>query len=43
MQFDLMIHPHRTHSISGGNTTVHLLTRATDWLVEQLAPAQPAG
>lgn len=42
MQFDLMIHPHRTHSISGGNTTVHLLTRATDWLVEQLAPAQLA-
>lgn len=38
-QFDLMIYPNRTHSISGGNTTVHLFTLITDWLVEKLADA----
>ncbi len=41
-QFDLMIYPNRTHSIAGGNTTVHLFTMITDWLVENLAqPASP--
>ena len=39
-QFELMIYPNRTHSISGGNTTVHLFTLITDWLIEKLA--QPA-
>ncbi len=38
-QFDLMIYPNRTHSISGGNTTVHLFTMITDWLVEKLVDA----
>ena len=38
-QFDLMIYPNRTHGISGGNTTVHLFTLITDWLVEKLADA----
>ncbi|MGH7445778.1 MAG: S9 family peptidase, partial [Longimicrobiales bacterium] len=41
-QFDLMIYPNRTHSISGGNTTVHLFNHITSWLVDKLAqPAQP--
>jgi dipeptidyl-peptidase-4 len=35
-QFDMMIYPNRTHSISGGNTTVHLFTKITDWLVGKL-------
>ncbi len=34
-----MIYPNRTHGISGGNTTVHLFTMITDWLVEKLATA----
>ncbi len=39
-QFSLMIYPNRTHSISGGTTTVHLFDLVTAWLVEKLA--QPA-
>lgn len=39
-QFGLMIYPNRTHSISGGTTTVHLFDLVTAWLVEKLA--QPA-
>lgn len=39
-QFDLMVYPNRTHSISGGNTTLHLFTMITDWLVEKLADAE---
>lgn len=35
-QFDLMIYPNRTHSISGGNTTVHLFSKITSWLLENL-------
>jgi dipeptidyl-peptidase-4 len=36
-QFDLMIYPNRTHSISGGNTTVHLFNKITSWLLDNLA------
>lgn len=36
-QFDMMIYPNRTHSISGGNTTVHLFNKITSWLLENLA------
>lgn len=36
-QFGLMIYPNRTHSISGGTTTVHLFDLVTAWLVEKLA------
>lgn len=36
-QFGLMIYPNRTHSISGGKTTVHLFDLVTAWLVEKLA------
>jgi dipeptidyl-peptidase 4 len=35
-QFQLMAYPNRTHSISGGNTSVHLYTLMTDWLVQNL-------
>ncbi len=31
-QFELMMYPGRTHSISGGNTQVHLFTMMTDFL-----------
>lgn len=40
-QLDVMIHPNRSHSISGGSTTVHRFTQVADWLGERLAPAQP--
>jgi dipeptidyl-peptidase-4 len=35
-QFQLMAYPNRTHSISGGNTSVHLYTLMTDWLTQNL-------
>jgi dipeptidyl-peptidase-4 len=35
-QFDFMAYPNRTHSISGGRTSVHLFTLLTDWLHENL-------
>jgi dipeptidyl-peptidase-4 len=38
--FDLMIYPNRTHSISGGNTSVHLFNSMTDWVMRVLVPAR---
>ncbi|CAN5281647.1 S9 family peptidase [soil metagenome] len=35
-QFGLMIYPNRTHSISGGNTQLHLFTLMTRWITEKL-------
>ncbi|HEX7049205.1 MAG TPA: S9 family peptidase [Longimicrobiales bacterium] len=35
-QFAFMMYPNRTHSISGGNTQVHLFTLMTEWLEEHL-------
>jgi dipeptidyl-peptidase-4 len=35
-QFQLMAYPNRTHSISGGRTSVHLYTMMTDWIVQNL-------
>jgi dipeptidyl-peptidase 4 len=35
-QFQLMAYPNRTHSISGGRTSVHLYTMMTDWLEQNL-------
>ena len=35
-QFRFMEYPNRTHSISGGNTAVHLRTMLTDFLTETL-------
>ncbi len=32
IQFDMAIYTNRTHGISGGNTTMHLYTRMTDFL-----------
>jgi len=34
--FDLMVYPNRNHSISGGNTSLHLFTLMTDWLERNL-------
>ncbi len=35
-QFDMMIYPGRNHSIHGGNTRLHLYTKMTDFLVDNL-------
>jgi dipeptidyl-peptidase-4 len=35
--FDLMVYPNRTHSITGGNTSVHLFNTMTDWVLRFLA------
>ena len=35
-QFDMHIYTNRNHSIRGGNTTKHLLTRVTDFFIEHL-------
>ena len=35
-QFDFMMYPNRNHSISGGNTSVHLYTLMTKWLETNL-------
>ncbi len=35
-QFDLMIYPNRNHRISGGNTSGHLFTLITNYLLENL-------
>ena len=35
-QFQLMAYPNRTHSISGGNTSMHLYTMMTDWVLQNL-------
>lgn len=36
VQFDLAIYTNRNHSISGGNTSMHLYTKMTNWLKEKL-------
>jgi dipeptidyl-peptidase-4 len=38
-QFSFMEYPNRNHGIFGGNTTVHLRTLLTNYLVDHLAPA----
>ena len=35
-QFQMMIYPNRTHSISGRDTQVHLYNLMTDWVLERL-------
>ena len=35
-QFDLMVYPNRNHRISGGNTSRHLFTLITDYLLQHL-------
>jgi dipeptidyl-peptidase-4 len=35
-QFQFMAYPNRTHSISGGRTSLHLHTLFTDWIVQNL-------
>ena len=35
-QFEFMLYPNRTHSISGGNTQLHLYTLLTRWVKEHL-------
>lgn len=35
-QFDFMLYPNRNHSISGGNTSLHLYTMMTEWLERNL-------
>jgi dipeptidyl-peptidase-4 len=37
IQFEMMLYPGRTHSISGGNTQVHLFTMMLDFLGRTLA------
>ena len=39
-QFDFMVYPGRNHSIYGGNTTLHLFTMITDFIVEQVATGE---
>jgi len=41
-QFSLMSYPNRNHGISGGNTSVHLYTMLTDWVVRHLAATRAA-
>ncbi len=36
VQFDMAIYTNRNHGISGGNTTMHLYTKMTDFLKEHL-------
>ena len=35
-QFDMQIYTNRNHNIYGGNTRLHLLTRLTDFFLEEL-------
>ena len=35
-QFDLMVYPNRNHSISGGNTQLHLFTKISDYFETNL-------
>ena len=41
MQFEMMMYPGRTHSISGGDTQVHLFTMMTDFLDRTIGPSLP--
>jgi dipeptidyl-peptidase-4 len=36
VQFDMAIYTNRDHGIKGGNTSLHLNTKMTDWLKEKL-------
>ena len=38
-QFELMLYPNRTHSISGGSTSAHLYAMMTRFVEEHLGPA----
>jgi dipeptidyl-peptidase-4 len=35
-QFDLMLYPNKNHGIYGGNTRMHLFTKITDYILENL-------
>jgi dipeptidyl-peptidase-4 len=35
-QFDMFIYPNKNHGISGGNTRLHLYTRMTQFLTDNL-------
>ena len=35
-QFELQIYPNKTHGIRGGNTSLHLYTRMTNFILENL-------
>ena len=35
-QFDLFIYPDKNHGISGGNTRLHLYTKMTDFILNNL-------
>ncbi len=35
-QFEMLFYPNRNHRISGGNTTFHLYTRMTEFVLENL-------
>ncbi len=41
-QFQLMLYPSRTHSISGGNSRTHLYTLLTNFVDQNLGAATPA-
>jgi dipeptidyl-peptidase-4 len=34
--FEMQFYPNKNHSISGGNTTLHLYTRMTEFILENL-------
>ena len=36
VQFDMAVYTNRNHGISGGNTSLHLYTKMTNWLKEKL-------
>lgn len=36
VKFDMAVYTNRDHGISGGNTSMHLYTKMTDWLKEKL-------
>jgi dipeptidyl-peptidase-4 len=42
-QFEFMMYPNRTHSISGSYTTPHLYTLMLDWLAENLPTGAEGG
>ena len=35
-QFDLFIYPDKNHSIYGGTTRLHLMTKITDFIIKNL-------
>src|SRR5690606_8859685 len=41
-QYDFMLYPNKNHSISGGNTSLHLYTMMPEWLDANLKGARPA-